>query len=188
MIGFRELGVTPAWGTAAWGLPVAGWTSAHMPALLRRQSSNSLQEDLLFLCMFTFVHRSATCFISSLSHYWISGLPEHMGDVQSAPAKRTLSPFTKPEEVRETSQHCIGSMAALESRSSEPECSTQRLRNQGVRTGSSHWIIGRLSWGSKSEMPCTVQTKPGRQRNQIPSQTKPVTLGSPASKRHDLDG
>lgn len=165
---------------AAWGLSAAAWTSAHtsVPRWGGRVWIHSSKVSFL-RCTFIFVHRSAPRFTSPLSHYWISGLPKYLAHWRCAKwsCKKDIELIYKTRrywEVKVTAQgHTENVCQCLKP---GPQNSILVSRNQGVRTSSCHWIIGRLPWGSKSKVPCTIQTEPGRQKNQTPSQTKLVAL------------
>lgn len=134
---------------------------SHKSSLLRRQSLNPVQQGFPFFSfVFIFVYGSVT-FISPLSHYWISGLPKHLAHWrwQSGPAKRTLSPFTKPWifwEVKDAAQGHKKNQV-LKNRSSKFKSRIQNLKKQGVRLASCHWIIGRLPLGSQNKIPHRMQ-------------------------------
>ena len=173
-----------AWWTAAWGLPVAAQTSARMslPWWEGRIWIHSSKIPL-FHCMFVFVHRSATRFISPLSHYGISGPPKHLAHWRCAVVlQKRLWALSQNQKTPRGEGHCQRTyrkcMPVLENQSSKYKSSIRRLRNQGVGTGSRRWIIGRLPWGSKNKTPRTTQSEPERQKKSSLKSNKLIALAS----------
>lgn len=119
----------------------------------------------------------------SLSHYeLVSSKTPGTLEMAKWSCKKSIETFYKTMNFLKSEGDCPRIyrkyMPVLENRSSKFKSNTQKLKKQGVRLGSCHWIISILPWENQSKIP---QKMHRGKKSQASDQIKLVTLASQVS-------